>query len=99
MHCSTGGPGCSCAFRSGPQIPGALSSWIVRYAYSSARRLARSTPNVRTFAKSAKRLKYSHSSDKHARGNPVYIRVEPDGSDLWRLDIAIKLLKDGAVSL
>ena len=54
--------------------------------------------NVVAFAKSSKRLKYSHSSDKHIRGEPLFIVVDPDGSDLWRLDRVTEMLKSGAVS-
>jgi hypothetical protein len=30
-------------------------------------------------------------------GDPLYISIEADGSDLWRLDPVIKLLQEGAV--
>lgn len=58
----------------------------------------RYSAQVLAFAKSSKRLKYSHSSDKQTRGEPLFVRVEPDGSDIWRLDAIISLLKSGAVS-
>jgi hypothetical protein len=46
----------------------------------------------------AKRGKGESSSGVRSSG-PLYIRVEEDGSDFWRLDPVIKMLKEGAVSL
>ena len=46
----------------------------------------------------AKRGKGESSSGVRSSG-PLYITVEEDGSDLWRLDPVIKMLKEGAVSL
>ena len=51
------------------------------------------------FAKNAKRVKYSQASSRPARGRPLFIQVEPDGSDVWRLDVVVDALKDGSVSL
>lgn len=82
--------------------------WSERLAFScgSSRSLRacprqardRHSARVVAFAKSSKRQKYSHSSDKQTRGEPLFVRVEPDGSDIWRLDAIVSLLKSGAVS-
>lgn len=50
------------------------------------------------FAKSAKRVKYSQASSRPARGRSLFIQVEPDGSDAWRLDVVVDALKAGSVS-
>lgn len=41
------------------------------------------------------------SRDKLGKGNqgPLYITIEADGSDLWRLDPVISMLQEGAVGL
>ena len=54
--------------------------------------------SVQAFAKSAKRVKYSQPGGQ-TRGEPLFIQVEPDGSDAWRLDVVIEGLKAGNVSL
>lgn len=82
--------------------------WSERLAFScgSSRSLRacprqardRHSAQVVAFAKSSKRLKYSHSSDTQTRGEPLFVRVQPDGSDIWRLDAIVGLLKSGAVS-
>lgn len=61
------------------------------------RRPPRNYIKVVAFAKSSKRLKYSHTRDKQTRGEPLFVKVESDGSDLWRLDTVINMLKTGAV--
>lgn len=55
--------------------------------------------NTVAFAKSAKRVKYSQANSRLARGRPLFIEVEPDGSDVWRLDAVVDALKAGSVSL
>ncbi len=62
------------------------------------RRLLRRELSVQAFAKSAKRVKYSQPGGQ-TRGEPLFIQVEPDGSDAWRLDVVIEGLKAGNVSL
>ncbi len=62
------------------------------------RRLPRRELSVQAFAKSAKRVKYSQPGGQ-TRGEPLFIQVEPDGSDAWRLDVVIERLKAGNVSL
>ncbi len=61
-------------------------------------RLRRRELSVQAFAKSAKRVKYSQPGGQK-RGEPLFISVEPDGSDAWRLDVVIEGLKAGNVSL
>ncbi len=41
------------------------------------------------------------SKDKSGRSSqgPLYITIEADGSDLWRLDPVISMLQEGAVGL
>ncbi|KAL3139512.1 hypothetical protein ABBQ38_003835 [Trebouxia sp. C0009 RCD-2024] len=51
------------------------------------------------FAKSAKRVKYSQASSRPARGRSLFIQVEPDGSDAWRLDVVVDALKAGSVGI
>ena len=64
--------------------------------------LSRSRPvvqrNIVAFAKSAKRAKYSQTSSLPSQGQPLFIQVEPDGSDVWRLDVVVDALKSGSVS-
>ncbi len=52
---------------------------------------------VQAYQKLQKRLKYSKSGSK--RGEPLVVTVEPDGSDAWRLDQIVDMLKDGAVGV
>lgn len=54
--------------------------------------------NVAAFAKNSKRLKYSQADTRPARGEPLFIQVEPDASDAWRLDVVVDALKSGSVS-
>ena len=65
--------------------------------------LSRSRPLVRrsvvAFAKSAKRAKYSQTTSRPSKGQPLFIQVEPDGSDAWRLDAVVDALKSGSVSV
>ncbi len=51
----------------------------------------------RTPVRAAKRGKGGESGGGRSSG-PLYITVERDGSDLWRLDPVINMLKEGAVS-
>lgn len=48
--------------------------------------------------KSAKRLKYAGIGQR-AVHDPLFVSVQPDGSDAWRLEPVIQLLKDGGVSV
>ena len=47
-------------------------------------------------AKTARRLKYAGVGQRLVK-EPLFLTVEPDGSDTWRLDPIVQLLKDGAV--
>jgi 4-alpha-glucanotransferase len=47
--------------------------------------------------KSAKRLKYAGIGQRVVH-DPLFVSVQPDGSDVWRLEPVIELLKDGGVS-
>jgi hypothetical protein len=46
--------------------------------------------------KSAKRLKYAGIGQRVVH-DPLFISLQPDGSDVWRLEPVIELLKDGGV--
>lgn len=56
------------------------------------------TVRVSAFQRNAKRLKYEEEGRKGKRREPLVIRVQPDGSDAWRLEPVIKQLKEGSVS-
>ncbi|DBA67532.1 TPA: hypothetical protein ACH3X2_001810 [Trebouxia sp. C0005] len=58
----------------------------------------RSELSVQAFAKSAKRVKYSQPGGQTG-GEPLFIQVEPDGADAWRLDIVVEGLKAGNVGI
>jgi hypothetical protein len=45
--------------------------------------------------KTAKRAKTAGDKEK---GQAIVVTVEPDGSDAWRLDQIVDMIKDGAVS-
>ena len=45
----------------------------------------------------AKRSRAEASSGSSRGKGPLYVTVEPDGSDLWRLDPIIDMLRNGAV--
>ena len=59
---------------------------------SQGRRLSRAA----LAAQAAKRNRAEASGGSRGKG-PLYVTVEPDGSDLWRLDPIIDMLKEGAV--
>ncbi|PNH07203.1 hypothetical protein TSOC_006364 [Tetrabaena socialis] len=65
---------------------------------ASTTRLGRRTLVIVSYQKLQKRLKYSQSASGK-RGEPLVISVQPDGSDAWRLNEVIDLLKDGAVGI
>lgn len=44
-------------------------------------------------------LKTAKRSSEGRRAQPLYLQVEPDGSDAWRLDRVAALLRDGAVGI
>jgi hypothetical protein len=46
--------------------------------------------------RTAKRLKYAGVGQRLVK-EPIFLTLEPDGSDTWRLDPIVQLLKDGAV--
>jgi hypothetical protein len=46
--------------------------------------------------KSTKRLKYAGIGQRVVH-DPLFVSVQPDGSDVWRLEPVIELLKDGGV--
>jgi hypothetical protein len=60
---------------------------------SNSKRLSKACP-----AHAAKRGKGDSGSGGRSTG-PLYITVEKDGSDLWRLDPVIEMLRQGAVSI
>ena len=51
------------------------------------------------FAKSLKRVKYSQANSRPALGEPLFLQVEPDASDAWRLDVVVEGLKSGSVGI
>lgn len=51
---------------------------------------------VQAFAKGAKRGKYSQPGGQ-TRGEPLFVQVESNGSDAWRLGVVIEGLKAGNV--
>lgn len=60
---------------------------------SSSKRLSKACP-----VHAAKRGKGDSGSGGRSSG-PLYVTVEKDGSDLWRLDPVIEMLRQGAVSI
>ncbi|WIA42891.1 hypothetical protein OEZ86_008806 [Tetradesmus obliquus] len=64
--------------------------------YSQARQ-RRSCVQV-SAVKSAKRLKYAGIGQR-AVHDPLFVSVQADGSDAWRLEPVIQLLKDGGVGI
>jgi hypothetical protein len=46
--------------------------------------------------KSAKRLKYAGIGQRVVH-DPLFISLQPDGSDVWRLEPVIELLREGGV--
>lgn len=53
--------------------------------------------DCRAAARNAKRLKYAQQGDTR-RGTPLFVEVEPDGSDTWRLDAVADIIRNGGVS-
>lgn len=51
---------------------------------------------VVAFHKNAKRLKYAGAGQKSGK-EPTVITVDPDGSDLWRLQEVSEMIEQGAV--
>lgn len=50
--------------------------------------------------KSGRRQKYSSIGDTlSAAHQPLFVSVHPDGSDSWRLDPILDILRNGGVSL
>ena len=69
------------------------SSWVAspQQANNFKNRNLHVVPNA---VKSAKRAKNSGDKEKV---QTVIISVEPDGSDAWRLDAVVQMIKDGQV--
>ncbi|CAM6092215.1 unnamed protein product [Calypogeia fissa] len=49
--------------------------------------------------RSPKRLKYAMGGNSRKGTSVVYVQVDPAGSDLWKLDAIVDLIKDGAVGV
>lgn len=47
----------------------------------------------------ARRAKYGNTFGPRGGRDPVFIEVQPDGSDDWRLDAVVDLIKDGGVGI
>lgn len=50
-------------------------------------------------AHNTKRTKYNNAWGPRGSRDPLFLEVQPDGSDLWRLDAVVDLLKDGGVGV
>ncbi|KAI5430719.1 hypothetical protein KIW84_035067 [Lathyrus oleraceus] len=49
--------------------------------------------------RSPKRLKYTDTTRFNKEGGLVYIEADPSGSDSWKLEPVVNLLKQGAVGV
>lgn len=78
---------------------------LAHAAASPIRRLAQQQrqnargPAPPAATRSAKRLKYAGVGQRMVVGEPLFITVEADGSDTWRLERVVQLLKDGGVGI
>ena len=70
------------------------SSWVAR-PHQASNFKSRQLHVVPSAVKSAKRAKNAGDKEKV---QTVIVTVEPDGSDAWRLDQIVDMIKDGAVS-
>jgi hypothetical protein len=70
------------------------SSWVSR-PHQASNFKSRQLHVVPSAVKSAKRAKNAGDKEKV---QTVIVTVEPDGSDVWRLDQIVDMIKDGAVS-
>ena len=50
------------------------------------------------FQRNAKRLRYANVGHQGGKGMPKVISLEADGSDTWRVDEAVEIIKNGGVS-
>lgn len=66
--------------------------------FRAAKGLSRKRLFTASPVQAAKRGKGDSGSGGGRSSGPLYITVEKDGSDIWRLDPVIKMLKEGAVS-
>lgn len=74
----------------------AFSSKLPRSRSSLEGHAPRGTLTVVAYQKLQKRLKYSGTQRREA---PLVLTVKADGSDIWRLDEVIDMLKEGAVGV
>ncbi|KEH26178.1 DHBP synthase RibB-like alpha/beta domain protein, putative [Medicago truncatula] len=51
------------------------------------------------FKRSPKRLKYTDNTRLNKDGGLIYIEADPFGSDSWKLEPVVNLLKQGAVGV
>ena len=65
-----------------------------RIEFRSSQKLQRSRKAV--FTQAGKRGNKERAGK--GSGQPLYVTLEADGSDLWRLDPIIKMLQEGAVT-
>ena len=76
---------------------GAAAQRTCFFLKNSQRREIRIIPKFAVH--SAKRAKNAGGGGGKEKSNTVVVTVEPDGSDLWRLDEIVDLIKGGAVRL
>lgn len=69
----------------------------VHHAHQSPEWPGKRKRDCRAAARNAKRLKYAQQGDTR-RGTPLFVEVEPDGSDTWRLDAVADIIRNGGVS-
>jgi hypothetical protein len=53
--------------------------------------------HVCAFHRNAKRLKYSALGQSGSGKEPLVITLQPDGSDAWRIEPAVEMLRRGGV--
>jgi hypothetical protein len=76
------------------QVHRSPSSWVA-HPHQPTNFKSRQLHVVPSAVKSAKRAKNAGDKEKV---QTLIVTVEPDGSDAWRLDQIVDMIKDGAVS-
>lgn len=66
---------------------------------SALRKLPQQRRQVAAAVRNAKRLKYAGVGQRMVVGEPLFVTVEADASDEWRLERVVQLLKDGGVGI
>lgn len=68
-----------------------------RRASAPPQRRAAPAPPAAGRGASGRRLKYAGVGQRVNGGEPLFVSVDPDCTDAWRLDRVVELLKEGAV--